>query len=148
MYDTDYRAAQAADVDAVQACVERAYAVAFRMIDDLPDVTQDIAGDIARHATIVAEKSGTVVGVIIFDAVEDALMIFNLAVAPEARGSGVARRLMMFAEQHAKKHGLTRLRLRTHRHLSGAIAMYQHLGWVKQDVVGNSVTMGKDVMNT
>jgi GNAT superfamily N-acetyltransferase len=54
----------------------------------------------------------------------------RLWIAPEARGQGLARRLMREIESQARTLGLHRLRLDTNEALTEAIALYRSDGWV------------------
>ena len=51
--------------------------------------------------------------------------------APEARGLGVARRIIAVVETSAREAGLTTLRLDTNRALTEAQALYRKLGFVE-----------------
>ncbi|AXT26227.1 N-acetyltransferase [Ruegeria sp. AD91A] len=137
-----FRTADVADADEVTRCLESAYADATSLIEDLPDVTAGIADDIKTHHVVLA-ISGGIVGAIVFDRVDDAIMVFNLAVSPEAQGQGVARRLMQFAEEEARLRKLSKLRLRTHKMMKGTIAMYLRMGWKVTAQAGNGLTMEK-----
>lgn len=53
----------------------------------------------------------------------------RLWVAPEARGLGLARRMMAAIEDQARALGMTRLRLDTNENLPEAIALYRKTGW-------------------
>jgi GNAT superfamily N-acetyltransferase/DNA-binding MarR family transcriptional regulator len=53
----------------------------------------------------------------------------RLWVAPEARGLGLARRLIAAAEDHARALGISTLRLDTNRALTEAVALYRSLGY-------------------
>jgi ribosomal protein S18 acetylase RimI-like enzyme len=53
----------------------------------------------------------------------------RLWIAPEARGQGLARRLMQRVEAAARGAGLTRLVLDTNATLTEAMALYRRLGW-------------------
>lgn len=53
----------------------------------------------------------------------------RLWVAPDARGMGLARRMMTAIEDTARNLGLTRLRLDTNANLPEAIALYRATGW-------------------
>jgi GNAT superfamily N-acetyltransferase len=55
----------------------------------------------------------------------------RLWVAPAARGSGLARRLMAAVEDHARGLGAATLRLDTHVSLGQAIAFYRREGWTE-----------------
>jgi GNAT superfamily N-acetyltransferase len=53
----------------------------------------------------------------------------RLWVAPAARGQGLARRLMAAVEDHARRMGLTALRLDTSAALTEAVAFCTRAGW-------------------
>jgi len=55
----------------------------------------------------------------------------RLWVAPEARGHGLARRMMAAVEDAARNMGITLLKLDTNEHLPEAIALYHALGWTE-----------------
>lgn len=55
----------------------------------------------------------------------------RLWVAPSARGTGLAQRLMAMAEDHARTIGATTARLDTHVSLAEAIAFYRREGWTE-----------------
>lgn len=57
------------------------------------------------------------------------LLIENLAVSPQAQGTGVGRALMDFAELRAGQLGLSRLTLYTHVVMTENQAIYAHLGF-------------------
>ncbi|MFW5830500.1 MAG: GNAT family N-acetyltransferase, partial [Planctomycetota bacterium] len=61
---------------------------------------------------------------------KDELFLSKLYVVPELRGCGLARSAVSAAEQVARDHALARIRLNVNRHNAGAIAAYQHLGFV------------------
>jgi GNAT superfamily N-acetyltransferase len=53
----------------------------------------------------------------------------RLWIAPQARGQGLARRLMQAIEDQARQMGLTDLRLDTNATLTEAVALYTSTGW-------------------
>jgi ribosomal protein S18 acetylase RimI-like enzyme len=55
--------------------------------------------------------------------------IKRMWVAPQARGLGVARRLLDALEGHARKLGMGRVRLDTNRALTQAQSMYRKAGY-------------------
>ena len=59
----------------------------------------------------------------------DTLLIENVAVHPDAQGTGLGRQLMEFAEQEAARRGLTRVRLYTHEVMTESQAVYARLGY-------------------
>ena len=55
----------------------------------------------------------------------------RLWIAPQARGLGLARRLMAAIEDQARAMGLTDLRLDTNATLTEAVTLYRRTGWVE-----------------
>ncbi|CAD0183155.1 hypothetical protein RUESEDTHA_00018 [Ruegeria sp. THAF57] len=145
MSEITLRKATLADVGKVTNCLVAAYAPALRDIPDLPDVTGGVADDIRSHGGVVAEMNAEIVGYIVFGQVDDALMIFNLAVAPDAQGRGIAGRLLDQAESVARDRKISRLRLRTHRLMHLTVSMYQHLGWDVEKQSENRLLLGKPI---
>lgn len=139
------RRASAADTEAVTTCIAAAYADALRDIPDLPDVTDGVGDDIVAHQAWVATQDEDIVGFIVFDQVDSAVMIFNLAVSPKAQGAGLARRLIELAEQEANGTGATKLRLRTHKLMRATVSMYHYLGWHEKEVSGKTILMEKEL---
>ena len=65
------------------------------------------------------------------EAQDQALLIENVAVDPAFQGQGLGRRLMAFAEQYAREHGLRELRLYTNKVMVENLAFYRNLGFVE-----------------
>lgn len=60
--------------------------------------------------------------------------VWKLMVAPAARGRGIARALMLEAQQLAVAHGRTLLNLDTATE-GGASELYENLGWTRAGVI-------------
>lgn len=60
--------------------------------------------------------------------------LYDLYVAPAARGAGVGNQLLLAAEQTAHDHGMCRLDLTTAKTNLPAQAAYEALGWVRDEV--------------
>jgi ribosomal protein S18 acetylase RimI-like enzyme len=60
-------------------------------------------------------------------------VLYDLFVAPSARRSGAARALMLAAQAHAQQTGAVRLELATARTNVQAQALYESLGWVRDE---------------
>ena len=60
--------------------------------------------------------------------------LYDLYVAPAARGAGVGNQLLLAAEQTARAHGMCRLDLTTAKTNTPAQAAYEALGWVRDEV--------------
>ena len=60
--------------------------------------------------------------------------LYDLYVAPAARGAGIGNLLLSAAEQSAREHGMCRLNLTTAKTNLPAQAAYEALGWVRDEV--------------
>lgn len=58
----------------------------------------------------------------------------DLFVSPEARRTGIGRALLLAAERHARNTGRARLELTTARTNKTAQAVYESLGWQRDEV--------------
>ena len=87
----------------------------------------------------VAEQGGTLVGftqlypTFCSVAAGPIFVLYDLFVAPEARRGGVGRALMRAAAEHAARAGAVRLELATAKTNGAAQALYESLGWVRDD---------------
>ena len=122
------RLAVAADRPTVEGVVQAAYAPWIDVIGGLPlpmgaDYAELIA---AGHVWVLDPPEGLIVLV----PENGVLLIENVAVTPAAQGRGLGRRLLAFAEQQARAHGLSRLRLYTNEKMVSNIALYERLGYV------------------
>ena len=61
-------------------------------------------------------------------------VLYDLFVAPEARGSGCGRALLAQAEQYARESGAARLELQTAKTNLTAQSLYEQNGWVRDEV--------------
>jgi len=87
-----------------------------------------------RGAVLVAFSKGAPLGCVSLRTLAPGLgEIKRLWVVPEARGKGMARRLMHAAEDQARALGMTRLKLDTNHILTGALALYRADGWVETE---------------
>lgn len=60
-------------------------------------------------------------------------VLYDLFVSPGARRSGAGRALMLAAEAHAARTGAARMELSTARTNTAAQALYESLGWVRDE---------------
>ncbi|MEV0122833.1 GNAT family N-acetyltransferase [Streptomyces sp. NPDC050703] len=114
---TDIRPATAADVPAVAAVTHAAYHHYIARIGRRPaPMDADHAADVAAGRVQVTGDpvTGLLVLVPVTAPVEDAhLFLESIAVHPDAAGQGVGRRLLAFADAHARSLGLDEIRLYT-----------------------------------
>lgn len=61
-------------------------------------------------------------------------VLYDLYVSPSARKTGAGRALMLAAHQHATDQGFARLDLTTARSNQTAQALYESLGWQRDEV--------------
>ena len=128
------RKATADDLPAVQQIVMAAYAPLAERMDKPPaPMLDDYAARIAEGVVEVLDQNGFILGMIILVDKPDALMLENVAVAPDAHGKGIGRRLIDHAEAVAKARGFHRIRLYTHATMTENQAMYAHLGYAETE---------------
>ncbi|HTI62407.1 MAG TPA: GNAT family N-acetyltransferase [Gemmatimonadaceae bacterium] len=139
------RDARPDDRAAVRELTLRAYAEFEAIMDPVSWTELDgaIRGALASNAPadcIVADAGGTIVGsVMLYPAKADAYgdraravdcpEVRLVAVAPEARGRGVARALMEECIRRARAWGSAALGLHTSRSMRGAMALYSGMGF-------------------
>lgn len=81
-------------------------------------------------------------GLIVLIPEDGALLVENVAVAPDRHGQGTGRTLLAFAEDHARSLALPRLRLYTNELMTNNIALYERLGYQetsREDIGGRNV---------
>lgn len=119
------------DRAAIEALVQAAYSVYIDRIGKPPGpMLDDYGGLIERGAvSVLEERGGVIVGLIVLLPASDHLLLDNVAVRPDRQGSGLGRRLIAFAESEAGRLGYGELRLYTHAAMTENIALYRRLGF-------------------
>ena len=85
---------------------------------------------IADEQVWMLEDEGTLAGILVLeDAEGGALLLDNIAVAPNAQGKGHGRTLVAFAETEARRRGHSQLQLYTHVLMTENLAIYSRLGF-------------------
>ena len=129
------------DLDAVAPLFD-AYRQFYRQTPDLPRARQFIEERLRRQQSvlIVAETATQeIVGFCqlypTFCSVRAAFtyVLYDVFVSPEARRTGAGRALMLAAEAYAIKTGAARLELSTARNNTVAQALYESLGWQRDE---------------
>ncbi len=137
------RRATVNDAEDFAACLDAAYGAFAESIPDLPDMSAVAADEIANSLVWVAETDNRIVGALVLSPADHFMMLVNVAVHPDARGTGLGMRLMTLAETEAMARGLRELRLATHRDMTDTIALYQRTGWVETGRIGSKIKMRK-----
>jgi ribosomal protein S18 acetylase RimI-like enzyme len=121
-----------ADAAAVRACVRAAYAHYVERIGREPaPMTADYAALIEAGEVWVARAGDGIAGVLVLRPQPPALLVENVAVAPERQGQGLGRRLMAFAEEHARAAGLAEVVLYTNERMTENLRFYPALGFTE-----------------
>ncbi len=124
------RPATAADLAAIRALVEAAYAPHVAAIGRRPaPMDADYAAHIAAGEAFVLEDGGVLAGLVVWRAEAEHGFVDNVAVDPARQGRGIGRRLLDFVEAEAKRLGLPELRLYTHARMTENLTLYPRLGW-------------------
>jgi GNAT superfamily N-acetyltransferase len=126
----DPRLAVLADLQAVEEIVRQAYTPYIARIGRPPGpMLDDYAALIGEGRVYVVERDGNVEGVLVLVPELDAMLLDNVAVAPSAKGTGMGRRLLEFAERSARAAGFRVIRLYTHEKMAENIALYSRIGY-------------------
>ncbi|KIQ03307.1 MULTISPECIES: GNAT family N-acetyltransferase [Pseudomonas] len=124
------RRAREVDVDAITAIVHDAYAPYIPRIGRQPaPMLDDYRQVIAGYRVFVLEADGAVRGVLVLEHEGDVLHVQNVAVCNQARGQGLGRQLMGFAEDQALELGCVAIELYTNERMTENILFYPRLGY-------------------
>jgi ribosomal protein S18 acetylase RimI-like enzyme len=124
------RRATAADLPAIKAVIDAAYArYLTRMAKPPAPMLRDYGPSVEDGTTWVT--GSPIAAVLTLYPRDDHLLVENIAVHPDAQGRGLGRALMGFAEDEAARRGLTRMALVTHEVMTENQAIYAHLGYTE-----------------
>ena len=79
----------------------------------------------------VAVRDGVLQGILVLIPQDGAMLLDNVAVAPEAQGSGLGRLMLEFAESEALKAGYHAITLYTNEAMTQNIALYSRIGYAE-----------------
>jgi ribosomal protein S18 acetylase RimI-like enzyme len=124
------RRAEIGDVAAIEALQRAAYARnrALLGVEPLP-LQVDYREIVARMEVWLFEREAALQGVLALEAEPDALLIWSIAVAPEAQGVGLGNLMLDFAYARAREINRTTIRLYTGEKLRDNIGWYQRRGF-------------------
>lgn len=117
------------DSHAIQTCFEAAFRPFAATIDGFPDVTHGLLDAIEAGEVFVAREGEILLGAITLVQGEGFVKIGVVAVDPAQKGRGLGRKLVAFAQAHARRLGAKEMRLRTHVLMPQNVDLYKHLGW-------------------
>jgi len=136
------RPATSADLDTVAALFD-AYRQFYKQAPDLALARRYIHERFQRNESVLIVAATETMAVIgfcqlypTFCSVRAAptYVLYDLFVSPEARGAGAGRALTLAAEAHAASTGAVRMELATARNNTVAQALYESLGWARDEV--------------
>lgn len=128
--NVDLRLATLADVDQIKALIVAAYTPWVEVIGAIPaPMKDDYARAIAQGLVQVLVGAREIEAVLVLIPLPDAMLIDNVAVAPEAQGRGHAKRLLTAANGAAATEGYKTLRLYTHEKMASNIGFYHRNGF-------------------
>jgi ribosomal protein S18 acetylase RimI-like enzyme len=120
------------DLSAVQEIVRAAYIHYVARIGREPGpMLDDYVALIGEGRVHVAERDGVVQGILVLLPQDDAMLLDNVAVAPQAQGSGLGRLMLEFAERAASEAGYDAIKLYTNEAMTENIALYTRIGYVE-----------------
>ncbi len=129
-----FRPARPSDARQVAELVDAAYLHYVERIGTTPGpMTDDYEEVIRNHHVTVAERDGTITGVIVLRVTDEGFLIDNVAVHPAHRGRGLGRALLELAETEARRAGFDSVYLYTHEKMTENLALYSRIGYVEYD---------------
>jgi ribosomal protein S18 acetylase RimI-like enzyme len=96
-------------------------------------MTLDYADEIRHKEVTVAEDGDVLAGVLVLDTTDEGFLVFNVAVHPTRKGTGIARALLEFAESEARRAGFDSISLFTHEKMTENQELYARIGYVEYD---------------
>jgi GNAT superfamily N-acetyltransferase len=128
-----------ADVEAISQLVRAAYEHYVPRIGRAPvPMTLDYTRIVTAGDTWVAKEGGRIVGVLVLEHLDDHVLVENLAVLPEAQGTGIGTRLLRHAEDEAQARGVREVRLYTHELMAENRAYYPRRGYRETHLSGEA----------
>jgi len=124
------RLAREGEAETLRSLVRAAYAHYVPRLGREPaPMTDDYAARIAAGEAWLLEVDDKPIGALVLEDTDEGLLIDNIAIAAEARGTGQGRHLMVFAEDEARRRGHARIWLYTNEKMVENILLYTRLGY-------------------
>lgn len=121
-----------ADVAAIEAMVAAAYSKYIDRLGTLPAaMIADYRALAASRSLYVLRVGDKTAGAVLLTQDADSVKVSNLVVDPRAQGKGYGRALMLFAEQQARRSGLSAVTLFTNELMHENIELYSKTGFVE-----------------
>jgi ribosomal protein S18 acetylase RimI-like enzyme len=130
------RAATAADAPGIAAAIAAAFEQYRGKLEPESGAFRETAAGIAAElahesGAIIAERNGRIMGCVMVKLMEGDLYFGRLSVVPQARGQGIARRLIDAVEDEARRRDLAGVRLGVRVVLTENQRLFGSLGYVE-----------------
>jgi ribosomal protein S18 acetylase RimI-like enzyme len=121
------------DVKTVQRISADSYIRAYMaVLGTIPKpATEDYEPRIEKGEVWILEIEGEPTGIAVLEENTDHLLIYSIAVKPDAQGRGYGRALLDFADQRAIEIGLDEVRLYTNEQMKRNLMLYGRHGFVE-----------------
>ena len=125
------RRADPGDADTVQRISADAYIPTYMaVLGTVPKpATEDYGPRIERGEVWILEIAGEPTGIAVLEESTDHLLIYSIAVKPEAQRKGYGRALLDFADKRALELGLQEVRLYTNEQMERNVRLYRQHGF-------------------
>jgi RimJ/RimL family protein N-acetyltransferase len=128
------RPAGAGDLDLVAVTQQGAYRPNATLLGVEPLPLRMDYSTVLGHYEVWLPEEAPASGALILDPQPDHLLIWSVAIAPDAQRQGLGNRLLAAAEARAHDLGLTTMRLYTGEKLTSNVAWYQRRGYTIERV--------------
>ena len=130
-------------LDTLKRCVAWMQGGGIDQWDEIYPNAEKFTGDVEGGNLFLFDAKGVVAAVVVLDTrpdpeyaamawkhgAESAGIVHRLMVRPEFQGQGLARRMMEFAEEEARRRGYASIRLDAFTKNPGALGLYENLGY-------------------
>ena len=128
-----FRRANPVDKEAIQRISADAYVPAYMaVLGTIPKpTTEDYGTRIEKGEVWILEVEGEPTGVAVLEERAEHLLVYSIAVKPDAQRKGYGTALLEFADQRAIGLGLREVRLYTNERMEGNLRLYRRHGFVE-----------------
>ncbi len=122
------------DLNFMQQCATTAYEKFVARIGKKPaPMVADFAAAIAENQAQIIQNGGEPVGYVISYAINDVLLVENIALLPQCQGKGLSRDVFDQLEMQAINGGRSAIELYTNEKMTENLGLYPKLGFVEID---------------
>ena len=129
----EFRRANTVDKETIQRISADAYIPAYMaVLGTIPKpATEDYGVRIQKGEVWILEVEGEPTGIAVLEEKADHLLVYSIAVKPDAQRKGYGTALLDFADQQAIGLGLREVRLYTNDRMEGNLSFYRRHGFVE-----------------